>query len=138
MKKKNTGPATVMYHFCAARDVRAIQAEGLTKGMTPAIKDGGVGIIHGTQWLTTDKDPTRQSWNTHSLVKYSRTAYRLTISIPHSHRKKLVKAADFLKLIPETEKMGLLDWPGSENWHIYIGKIPPAWIVGVQRMEAQP
>lgn len=135
-KKKKPGPAITMYHFCAARDVRAIVAEGLTKGMTPMEKDGMVGLIQGTQWLTADKDPARQSWNTNTLVPYSRTAYRLTINIPHSHRKKLVTAAEFAKELPPNN-MGLLDWPGSEHWHIYLGNIPPAWIVGVQRTEAR-
>jgi len=51
MKAKNRkpGPAITMYHFCAAWDVRAIMAEGLTKGMTPAERDGVVGLIQGTQ-----------------------------------------------------------------------------------------
>ena len=133
MKKKSAGPA-VMYHFCAAHFVRAILLEGLTIGMTPAVRDGVVGLVQGTQWLTTDKDPRRQSWNTNNLVPYSRTAYRLTINIPHSHRKKLVKAADFLR---DQDEMGLMDWPGSENWYIFLGKIPPTWIVGVKRMEGQ-
>ena len=133
MKKKSTGPAAVMYHFCAAHFLRSILSQGLTLGMTPATKDGAVGLIPGTQWLTKDRDPQRQSWNTNNLVPYSRTAYRLTISIPHSHRKKLVKAADFMKELGD--EVGLMEWPGSDNWYIFLGKIPPTWIVGVKRME---
>lgn len=134
MKKKSPGPAITIYHFCAARDVRSIMEYGLSRGMTPIEKDGLVALLPWTQWLTTDKDPAHQSWNANNLVPYSRTAYRLTIRIPYSHRKKLIKATDFVKKLPP-DNMGLMDWPGSENWYVYIGGIPPMWIVGVKKTE---
>ena len=138
MKKKKAGAAIVLYHFCAARDVRSIMENGLTKGLTPVFEDGALRFEHGTQWLTAEKDPAKQSWHTHTLVSYSRTAYRLTVSIPHSHRKKLHKAAEFIRQFPE-ENAGLVnDWEGSASWYVFQGTIPPAWIVGVQRTEAAP
>lgn len=134
-KKGRSGAPITIYHFCAAHSVRGILTEGLTKGMTPVQKDGEMRFMQRTQWLTADKDPARQSWNTHSLVPYSRAAYRLTVSIPYSHRKKLIKATEFIKALPE-ENIGLVgDWAGSENWYVYIGVIPPKWIIGYDRMK---
>lgn len=138
MKKKKAGPSITLYHFCAAWSVPGIMREGITKGMTPIFDGDDFRIEHGTQWLTSDKDPQRQSWATHNLVSYSRRAYRLTVNIPHSHRKKLHRAADFIKRYPEDTAAIVDAWDGSASWYIYTGTIPPAWIVGVQKMEAAP
>lgn len=138
MKKKNrnAGPPITLYHFCAAHSLRSILAEGLTLGMTPVFENGEMHIEHGTQWLTADKNPQRQSWHTHTLVPYSRTAYRLTVNIPHSRRKKLLSAAEHIQRFPEENKGLVENWPGSEHWYVYAGKIPPEWIVGYKRTEA--
>lgn len=138
MKRKNAGHPIVLYHFCAAHTLTRILEEGLTKGMTPVWEAGALRMEHGTQWLTAEKDPRRQSWHTYNLVNYSRTAYRLTISIPYSHRKKLAKAADYIRRFPP-ENAGLIDdWEGSAAWYVYTGTIPPAWIIGHTRTEAAP
>ena len=89
----------------------------------------------GHQWLTAEKDPSKQSWNTHNLISYSRTEVRLTVSIPDSYRKKLIKATDLVKTLPQEGWYIITDYAGSEAWYIYKGRIPPSWIVGYELMK---
>lgn len=122
----------VLYHFCAKHFLPGILRDGLTKGETPIIEGGMMRLQMGHQWLTTEKDPRKQSWNTHNLVSYSRTAVRLTVSIPDSYRKKLVKATDLVKTLPPEGRYIITDYAGSEAWYIYKGRIPSKWIVGYE------
>jgi len=123
-----------LYHFCAAHDLRSILANGLTEGGTPIWENGKMRVVWNTQWLTADKDPARQSWNTRHILPYSRTAYRLTIMIPFNRRKKLIPAIEFISRFPEENASLVTDWPGSENWFVFLGTIPPTWIVGHKKM----
>lgn len=107
--------------------------EGLTLGKFPLIGSAGFDFIESCQWLTVESDPSKQSWATRNLVPYSRTAYRLTINIPDSFRKKLIKAGDFVKDMPPENQEIVANWAGSENWYIYKGKIPAKWIVGCHK-----
>ena len=119
-----------LYHFCADFCLSSILKNGLTMGSTPIFENGSLRVEGGTQWLTKDGNPDRQSWNTQSTLPYSRTARRLTINIPYSHRKKIVPAHDFMAQYP-AENAELVDgWTGGEHWFVYRGKIPPSWIVG--------
>lgn len=129
------GRKITLYHFCAAHDLRSILYGGITEGCTPVWEEGRLRAERKTQWLTADGDPGHQSWNTRQVLPYSRTAYRLTVNIPHSHRKKLLQAKDFMERYPE-ENAGLVtDWPGSESWYVFLGTIPPAWIAGHRHTE---
>ena len=133
---KRSGKIT-LYHFCAAKDVKSIRENGLTLGMTPILTGQKLELVRGTQWLTKERDPGKQSWHTYNLVSYSRTAYRLTIDVPGSHRKKLIPAREFIERFP-LENAGLVrDWPGSDMWYVFTGEIPPGWIVGCKRMEKE-
>ena len=122
----------VLYHFCAKRFLPGILRDGLTKGGTPIIENGIMRFQIGHQWLTAEKDPRKQSWNTHNLISYSRTEVRLTVSIPDSYRKKLIKATDLVKTLPQEGWYIITDYAGSEAWYIYKGRIPPKWIVGYE------
>lgn len=123
-----------LYHFCPAFLLDAIRAEGLTMGAFPVYKGGHYSMLMGCQWLTKDSDPKNQSWNTRNLISYSRTEYRLTIEIPESRKKKLHRATDFALNFPPEAQGIVFDWPGHENWYIFCGKIPPAWIIGCRKM----
>ncbi len=136
--KKKQGKPITLYHFCAAHDLRSILDSGLTEGCTPIWENGKCRVERNTQWLTADKEPSRQSWNTRHVLPYSRTAYRLTVTIPYSHRKKIIPAKDFMAQYPEENASLVTGWPGSENWFVFRGIIPPAWIVGHKRMEETP
>ena len=125
----------VLYHFCAKRFLPGILRDGVTLGGTPIIEGGMMRHQMGHQWLTAEEDPRKQSRNTHNLISCSRTAVRLTVSIPDSYRKKLVKATDLVKTLPPEGRYIITDYAGSEAWYIYKGRIPPKWIVGYELMK---
>lgn len=126
----------ILYHFCPAHMKNAILSEGLTKGAFPLMESGG--FAQNVQWLTSERDPKKQTWATQKLISYSRTAYRLTIHIPDSRHKKLRKALEWVAVFPEGDRKIVTEWPGSEAWYVYLGKIPQKWIVGCRRMEGTP
>lgn len=134
MKNKNCATLTI-YHFCAAHMKDNILAEGLTKGYFPYWEGNNLKPIPQCQWLTTDPDPRNQSWATQHLINYSRTAFRLTIVIPKSHHKKLVRALDFVRNMPVQDQQLVTGWAGGDKWYIYRGNIPAKWIVGCHQME---
>ena len=125
----------VLYHFCARHSLLGILRDGLTLGGTPVFENGMIRRGFGQQWLTSEKDPRKQSWNTHNLVTYNRTAVRLTVNIPENYRKKLVKATDLAKTLPPEGRYIITDYAGSEAWYIYKGRIPPKWIMGYELMK---
>lgn len=129
------GGYITLYHFCAAHDLRSILDSGITEGCTPIWEGGQLWAERKTQWLTADNDPGHQSWNTRQILPYSRTAYRLTVNIPYSYRKKLFQAKEFIERYPEENASLVADWTGSENWYVFLGTIPPAWIVGHKKMQ---
>jgi hypothetical protein len=125
----------ILYHFCAKQDKDNILKEGITLGQFPQFSNGQYQLIPCCQWLTEESDPKKQSWATQNLIDYSRTAYRLTVNIPGSYHKKLIRAVDFIKDFSEEAQQIVTGWDGSEKWHIYQGKIPAKWVVGCHRME---
>lgn len=124
-----------LYHFCAAQDVESIKRQGLTLGMCPVVTDYGIKFIKKCQWLTKDMNPEAQNWATSHVLNYSRTAYRLTVVISGKHIKKLISATEFAKELPKVAQQVVTEWPGSENWYIYRGKILPQWIKEIVKME---
>ena len=124
-----------IYHFCSARDVKAIRRQGIRLGGVYISKTGdakSVEIYQGYQWLTLDPEKKNQSWATRHFVKYDRTAYRLTVELPDD---AVLYDRDGLEA--EIPGSGILfdGWPGSENWRVYHGWILPEWITACERME---
>lgn len=124
-----------LYHFCAAQDVESIKRQGLTLGMCPVVTDYGIKFIKKCQWLTKDMNPAAQSWATSHGLNYSRTAYRLTVVIPKKHVRNLIVSTEFVKELPKEAQEVVNGWPGSEEWYIYRGTIPPKWIKEIVKME---
>lgn len=127
----------LLYHFCPAHLVEAIKCEGITLGKLPVILDSGTLLYDGCQWLTEEADPTKQSWATNHAIGYSRTAYRISIWIPKRHVRHLWKAEDLVPLLPERSRPIIADWPGSDAWYIYLGKMPASWIQKIERMNIE-
>lgn len=117
--------------------VEAIKREGLRLGAYPIFSGDKAEFIPNIQWLTAEPDRTKQSWATSYLIHYDRTAYRLTIRIPGSHHKKLIKAIEYVSVLPERDRGIVLDWPGSEMWYVFQGHIPPQWIIGCKEMSCK-
>ena len=127
----------ILYHFCCEKDMRGIRNHGITKGVicgqTRIRKPGGglgewqIYMRPGWQWLTMDSRKEAQSWNTHVMISYDRTAYRWTVEIPEDMRSQLYDMDRLAKEIPGTEDL-FNGWDGSENWRVYRGPIPRKWL----------
>lgn len=126
-----------LYHFCCEKDAKGIQRNGINLGTIVIEHGGNKRTFHtGWQWLTTDPDPAHQSWNTHHLLRYDRTAYRFTLEIPEKEAEARVFDRFRLKeIMPEADYL-FEGWPGSENWRVYKGHIRESCIVAVERMES--
>lgn len=128
-----------LYHFCAAKHLDSILDSGLVLGRTPIQKDDPdpeyfqlAGYVNDTQWLTLNPSWDQQSWCTSETIPYRRNAFRLTVQIPTVASRKLLTAP---KLCERYELSSRLwrDWEGSSDWRVFVGKIPPRWIVEVHR-----
>lgn len=126
----------ILYHFCAAKHVRSILREGLTKGGLSEFSYRTGYCLHlGWTWLTTDPDPRNQSWATKNVIKYDRTAYRLTIDIPEMECSRLYDRVGVTLLHPGCDML-FQGFPGSENWRVFHGRIPRAWITDWKEMNS--
>lgn len=119
----------VLYHFTSDLHLMGCRLDGLTKGVIPIqILQVGVKFISNAQWLTRNPD-FDQAWDRWSTLPYDRTANRLTLCIPKDFTENLRCWKEIgPKLAAETFKwLSLIGDP--KNWFIYLGKIPPEWIV---------
>lgn len=123
-----------LYHFCPAHMVKGVQRRGLRLGRFPLMAYNPLRLREGVQWLTAESDPKEQSWATSHMVKYSRTAYRLTIEIPPHKEWKLKTAVEYVDGMHPDNQSVVIDWPGHEDWYIYEGNIPAEWIALLERM----
>lgn len=121
------------YHFCADKHVKKILRQGLTIGALTEPTPQGYIIHIGWIWLTTDPDPNNQSWNTMNAINYSRTAWRLTVDIPDSERKRIYSRFGIASVYPACDML-FKGFKGSESWRVYHGMIPKEWIVGAKEM----
>ena len=122
-----------IYHFCADKHVKNIMRKGLTIGSVVEPTETGFILHNGWMWLTLDPEPNRQSWATQNRVKYSRTAWRLTIDIPDDEWYKLYDREKLCARYPACDAL-FEGWPGSDNWRVFHGMIPKHWIVNAERM----
>ena len=131
----------ILYHFCAAHLLADIKREGLTLGKLPLIERGPerhidyTRYVEGYQWLTAEPDPKKQSWATQIHIRYSRTAYRLTVKIPLNRLRKLHKAVNFVRHLKAEQRHIVENWAGSEDWYMYRGTVPSQWITKIEEME---
>lgn len=136
MKRKNGGGKLRLYHFCTDSMLKGILRDGLTLGRTPIQEPDPIdpdffylkGFINETQWMTTDPDWERQSWCTSHSISYRRDDWRLTIDLGPVYRARLLTASQFCKR-KNLHPMLYEKFKWSENWRVYIGKIPPSKIV---------
>jgi len=124
-----------LYHFTPEHLLKRVLSGGITLGKIPILDERGnvKSFVTNCQWLTSDGDWDKQSWATSQLINYDRTAYRLLVKIPKSSRNKLCKAHDILNQLPMPSQRLITDWPGSDNWYLFFGRIPPGWIRQVDK-----
>lgn len=123
-----------LFHFCSKVHVRSIKTEGLTKGSIPLCNEDGfpVSKIPGLQWLTSNPD-WGQEWEAGSSLPYRRNDFRIVVSIPKSHRDKLMKwdvLCEQVDSLADTAKV-LNAFGDPENWYVYADRIKPGWFRGI-------
>lgn len=125
----------ILYHYCAKTALENIKRQGLTLGVCPIINaDGTLRFIHNCQWLTAEKEADKQTWDTQTLLNYSRHDFRLSIVIKPDKRGPLIQADLFAeKYLPKEQRGFITEYPGHENWWIYKGKIPANWIKEIKK-----
>ena len=126
-----------VYHFCAAKSMRAILRQGVKVGGVYVPHPGdakSIDMYRGYQWVTLDPERANQSWATRQIVKYDRTAYRMAIDLPDEAVERLLTRDQLDAEIPGS---GVLfdGWPGSESWRVYHGWILPEWITECDRVD---
>ena len=119
-----------LYHFTAKRFLSSIKKEGISRGMMlKSLRP--IQMIPRKQWLTKNSD-FNQGWSIGTgLLPYKRNEVRLTIEIPDDDDR--IQPWTKLKfLVPEVANyLEASDLADPENWMIYDGVIPSAWILKI-------
>ena len=122
-----------LWHFTSPHHVEGCRRYGLRLGMVPVSLDPPR-LLRGYQWLTSNPDRA-QSWTEGSTLPYDRTAFRLTIRIPRSHRGHVRRWTEVGPLLVAADTLATLNEFGDpENWWLYVGAVPPRWIERVVDM----
>jgi len=118
-------------HFTAVHLLDGCKRDGLTLGRVPWSDGRTVELRPGLQWLTTNPK-WEQSWHNpeFSSLPYSRTAVRITVSIPPIYRKRVLKWLRYCKGNKLTRDLNSYGDP--ENWRIFRGAIPPEWFTAIE------
>lgn len=125
----------ILHHLTAAHCVRGIQKNGLTRGALPwsIDRDGNVYLRRGFQWLTANPS-FHQQWCFLGALPFPKNAARITVAIPAQHLPRLIRWLDLVKRHNPDSAEELNRTGGDvENWYLYAGRIPPAWIIETAR-----
>ena len=125
-----------LYHFTCEHWLPQILNQGLTKGDVPISTTGGF----DAPWLTKDSFPHRigvmgpNEIGTSSAV--DKTRFRMTVKIPCGDRNlwrwtELAKALKVQK--SHLEKLNASAQGGGKSWYVYLGVIPPEWIMKLEK-----
>jgi len=122
----------ILYHFTTATNADAIKKNGLTKGVTPVNEDEKIAFIQHTQWLTIDPDVQNQSWATRGRTQ---AVVKVNIPVPLA-KEKLIPFDIFCAALGERKVKGFDAKPElTKYWYVYLGTIPPQWIVSVRKIK---
>ena len=119
----------ILYHFTSDRHVNLCLTEGITRGVTYAGQScTGLRFLRPTQWLTC-RGNFNQLWNVQASLPYDRTAHRLTVCIPQKYTENILPWVSHGPLLVPKTYSELSNCGDPENWFLYLGTIPPEWIV---------
>jgi hypothetical protein len=134
----------IFYHFTNLLWLREIEKVGLNRGDIPASKTT---MTNGV-WLTTDGDCNNQGWA--GKLKYcpgnsgfiiDKTFVRLTINVSEND-SLLISWSEYAMIagVPKRWNRSLdrVGGKGSNNWYIYLGKIPIEKIIKKEFREEYP
>jgi len=125
-----------LYHFCADKHVKNILRKGLIMGGVTELTTQGYIIHSGWNWLTLNGNPKEQTWEGHTLIPCSRTAWRLTIEIPDDELDRLHDKEMLLALYPSASML-FRGHQGSDAWRVFRGMIPREWIKAADDMRKE-
>ena len=122
---------SVLYHFTSTWHLKQISKHGICRGDVATSPNGGF----NAPWLTTDPDRTNQRWARGSC--FDKTAVRLRVDIPMEERGNLRHWPDLAKglRIKRAWMAGLKRGGNANNWYLYLGHIPPEWILDIDIVE---
>lgn len=126
----------ILYHWTAARFIRSIKAEGLTKGRTPYVDSNGkIAFMDGHIWLTDDGEYEHQTWAIPLTISYSRRVWRIEIRMPKHSECNIMTMDDVCRELGERMLPGFNDRPDlSAHWFVHQGPIPRTWIKNIRYM----
>lgn len=118
-----------LYHFTARRFLPGIRRDGLTRGFVPLSIDPPE-VLPGYPWLTTNGDWNQEWAEGTGRLPYKRNEVRITFAIPDESRCYVLH---WLFHGPSmTPAFGELSAFGDpQNWRLYDGTVPAAWIRAV-------
>lgn len=124
----------ILYHFTTAISADQIKKSGLQLGRTPIMNDGKIKFLAKTQWLTINRNPDQQAWATKG-----RTQAVIKVNIPKPLAKeRLIPFQAFYSELKDRLPEGFNDIPWiTEDWYVFIGIIPPQWIVSVRKFTGE-
>lgn len=118
----------ILYHFTRPAYVDSILKNGINRGDVPTTPTEGF----QAPWLTSNPEPARQKW----VVTTDKNEVRMTVDV--KKQDNLYKWSSYAKAIGMEESWyNTLDYVGgneSDNWYIYLGRIPPSWIIEVEHL----
>ena len=120
----------ILYHFTNPSYADKIKKQGLLHGKTPIIDNGKIAFLSRTQWLTVNSEPDQQTWATRGR---SKAVVKVNIPVPLA-KQNLIPFSVFYEAMKDRLPDGFNGQPEITNdWYVYIGVIPPQWIVNVRK-----
>lgn len=118
-----------LYHFTAERFVAPILRHGITRGFVVLSMDPPR-LMPGYRCLTCNP-AWEQEWAEGTWrLPYRRNESRLTVDVPADRERHVLKWTSAGPILtPAFRFLSILGDP--ENWRLFNGDVPPAWIVGV-------
>lgn len=117
-----------LYHFTSPERLPFILEQGILRGDVPLSPTTGF----NSPWLTDDEGWSRQGWGWGSVE--DKGAVRLTVLVPEDD-PALIRWRDLATregVEPRWyETLDRVAHRGSPHWWVYLGRIPPEWIVAV-------
>lgn len=126
-----------LYHYTARHHYEGGDAHAgpgiLHRGLLPNIHPY-IDLRGGMVWLT-DSEEWQQSWSTGSVpgVDCDRTEVRVEVVIPKADRFRLKPWREVRwRVITDGMRRDLEEYGDPDRWFVYVGRIPPAWIRGIE------
>ena len=124
-----------LYHFTSQQLIKAVLAQGLTRGMVPWDIDPQtleVRCKHNCQWLTAESS-YEQPWALLGSLPFARNRFRITVMIPPPVLPRLMAWPEICRQLCPESAAGLNACPGWADWYVFRGHIPPSWFLTVER-----